>query len=61
MRVPISLPIAHANLPYPANDTLFVEKEAYEYTRHDILGQCGWYVNEFEIGEKAVREAIKNA
>lgn len=46
-------------LAYPANDTLFVEKEAYEYTRYDILGQSGWYVNELEIGEKAVREAIR--
>jgi tetratricopeptide (TPR) repeat protein len=43
---------------YPAQDTLFVEKEAYEFTRHDIIGQCGWYVGEFEIGEKGVRDAL---
>jgi tetratricopeptide (TPR) repeat protein len=46
-------------VPYPINDTLFVEKEAYDYTRHDILGQSAWYVNEFELGEKAVREALR--
>lgn len=46
-------------LAYPSNDTLFVEKEAYEYSRWDVLGQCAWYVNEFEIGEAAVREAIR--
>jgi len=44
---------------YPINDTLFVEKEAYDYIRHDILGQSAWYVNEFEIGESAVREALR--
>ncbi len=44
---------------YPKDDTLFVEKEGYEYTRWDILGQCAWYVGEFEIGEEAVRTALK--
>jgi hypothetical protein len=46
-------------LPYPANDTLFVEKEAYEFNRWDILGQCGWYIHEYEVGEDAVRQALK--
>lgn len=46
-------------LAYPVNDTLFVEKEAYDYVRHDILGQNGWYVGEYDIGEKEVREALK--
>lgn len=46
-------------LAYPIHDTLFVEKEAYDYNRHDILGQSSWYVGEFEIGEKEVREALK--
>ena len=46
-------------MDYPAQDTLFVEKEAYDYVRHDILGQSGWYVGQFDIGEKSVREALK--
>lgn len=46
------------DVAYPKNDTLFVEKEAYEFTRWDILGQCAWYVGEFEVGEDAVREAL---
>ena len=29
------------------------------YTRRDILGQIAWYVGEFEIGENAVREALR--
>jgi tetratricopeptide (TPR) repeat protein len=44
---------------YPKCDTLFVEKEGYECTRWDILGQCAWYVGEFQIGEEAVRQALK--
>ena len=44
---------------YPSNDVLFVEKALYDYTRHDILGQCSWYVGEYEVGEDAVREALK--
>lgn len=46
-------------IAYPKNDTLFVEKEAYEFSRWDILGQCAWYVQEFESGEEAVRQALR--
>lgn len=46
-------------LAYPIHDTLFVEKEGYDYNRHDILGQSAWYVGEYEVGEKEVREALK--
>ncbi len=44
---------------YPIQDTLFVEKEAYDFTRHDVLGQSAWYVKEFDMGEQAVRQALK--
>ena len=46
-------------VPYPMHDTLFVEKEAYDYARWDILGQSAWYVREFGIGEDAVRKALE--
>lgn len=46
-------------IAYPEHDTLFVETEAYDFIRHDILGQSGWYVQEYEVGEQAVRKAIK--
>lgn len=46
-------------LAYPEQDTLFVEKEAYDFTRHDILGQSAWYVQEYQIGEEEIRKAIK--
>lgn len=48
-----------AELPYPNDDILFVEKDIYDYVRHDILGICAWYIDKFEIGEQAVRHALK--
>lgn len=48
-----------AQLPYPSTDILFVEKLMYDYTRYDVLGICAWYVGEYEVGEWAVRQALK--
>lgn len=51
---------AHAaKIPYPSQDIGFVEKYMYDYVRYDILGRCAWYVGEYEIGEWAVRQALK--
>ena len=47
-----------AQIPYPHQDILFVEKELYEYTRYDILGRCAWYVGQYAIGEAAIRLAL---
>jgi tetratricopeptide (TPR) repeat protein len=47
-----------AEAPYP-KDTLFVEKRAYDITRHDLLGRSAWYVNDYELGEKATRKALE--
>ena len=48
-----------AEIPYPENDILFIEKEFYVYTRYHILGCVAWYVGEYEVGESAVRKALK--
>jgi glycosyltransferase involved in cell wall biosynthesis len=48
-----------AKIPYPVKDRLFVEKYMYDFVRYDILGRCAWYVGEYEIGEWAVRQALK--
>lgn len=57
---PVAYLFAHraVALPYPHNDTLFVEKYAYEYLRYDILGQCALYAREFEEGKNAVLKAL---
>lgn len=46
-------------LPYPVNDSLFVENKVYDYLRYDILGQCALHVGEFAIGKAAVLKAME--
>jgi tetratricopeptide (TPR) repeat protein len=46
-------------LPYPFNNSLFVENRVYDYLRYDILGQCALYVGEYEIGKAAVLMALQ--
>jgi hypothetical protein len=47
-----------AQLPYPSAAALFVDREVYEFERHDVLGIVSFYVGEFKIGEEAVRRAM---
>lgn len=46
-------------LPYPKDDILFVEKNLYDYQRYDVMACVAWYVGEYELGEMAVRQALK--
>lgn len=48
-----------AQLPYPNNNGLFIEKLIYDYLRYDILGQCALYVGEYTIGKMAVLKAME--
>lgn len=48
-----------AEMPYPENDILFVEKYLYSYYRYEVLARCAWYVGEFEIGEWAAAQAYE--
>lgn len=48
-----------AQIPYPTQDILFVEKYMYDFVRYDLLGRCAWYVGEYERGEWAVRRALE--
>jgi hypothetical protein len=47
------------DIPYPAQDLLFIQKYAYEYYRYELLARSAWYVGEFEIGEWAARKAYQ--
>lgn len=47
------------NIPYPKNDLLFIDKEAYQYTRYEIMSRCAWYMGEYVLGEQATRLALK--
>ncbi len=50
-----------ARLPYPdpRYDILMVEKNVYDYVRHDILGQCALSVQEYELGKDAILRALQ--
>lgn len=48
-----------AKLAYPVQDSLFIEKRVYDFDRYDVLGACAWFVGEYEVGEQAVRQALK--
>jgi len=50
-----------AQLPFPQNDSLFVEKKIYDYLRYDILGQCAIYAGEVIIGKTAILKAMETA
>jgi tetratricopeptide (TPR) repeat protein len=44
---------------YPHNDILFVEKTLYDCTRFDLLGRAAWHLGKFELGEKAILQALE--
>jgi tetratricopeptide (TPR) repeat protein len=45
-------------LPFPTQDTLFVQREIYDHLAAEIVGAAAWYVGELEIGERALRQAL---
>jgi tetratricopeptide (TPR) repeat protein len=46
-------------LPYPANDTLFVNASTYTWQAADLLGTTAYYVDgAAELGEQAARQAL---
>ena len=49
----------HASeMPYPAAETLFVEKNDYTFSVHDVLGIACWYLGKDDLGEESVRKAM---
>jgi len=48
-----------AEIPYPEDDILFIDRELYLYKRYDLLGISAWYVKEYELGRSALEKAIE--
>jgi glycosyltransferase involved in cell wall biosynthesis len=46
-------------LPYPDQASLFVDANAYAYTRYHLMGIIGYYANQFEDGRQACVKAIE--
>ncbi len=49
-----------SEIPCPHEETLFLEKDLYTFSVHDILGIVCWYHNKYELGEFSVRNALKD-
>lgn len=47
-----------SKIQYPMNDILFIEKEAYENTRFEILGQASWNTGKYKTGEWATKKLL---
>lgn len=45
-------------IAYPKNDVLFIDKDLYNYKRHEILSRCAWYIGEFPSGYVAAEKAL---
>ncbi|MFI5300861.1 MAG: glycosyltransferase [Polyangiales bacterium] len=46
-------------LPLPKNDLLFIEEATYLWRCADLVGAHAFWLGEFEIGERAARQAVK--
>eukprot|EP00040_Diaphanoeca_grandis_P041556 m.263092 g.263092 ORF g.263092 m.263092 type:complete len:502 (+) comp48545_c0_seq1:219-1724(+) len=51
--------IMASRVPYPPPSSLFIQGSIYHFDRHDLLGICAWYVDEFELGFNSVLKALK--
>ncbi len=46
-------------LPFPKQDTLFVEEEVYTWKMADLVASSAFWIGEFAIGEEAARKAAR--
>jgi glycosyltransferase involved in cell wall biosynthesis len=46
-------------LPFPKQDTLFVDEEVYTWKMADLVAASAYWIGEFEIGEEAARKAAR--
>lgn len=47
-----------ADIPYPENDIILVDKEAYEFKRHDLLAFASWHTKHYHEGKHAITKAL---
>lgn len=47
------------DMPYPKDDIFFIVKDIYEYARYDIIAKSAFCIGQYEIGEKALNQALK--
>src|SRR3990167_10835635 len=49
------------DMPYPKEDTLFIEKNMYLFDRYEIMSRCAWYMGDYTLGEQATLLALEVA
>ena len=47
-------------LPFPSQDTLFVDEDVYAWGMADLVGSSAFYVGAFDVGEAAMRHALRH-
>ena len=47
------------DLPFPAQDQLFVLDDVYRYKLADAMGASAFWIGEMEMGEAAARKALR--
>ena len=59
--IPVSYLFAQyaGQMDYPVNDRLFIDKEMYDFTRHEMIGITAWHMGKYEIGKQAAQKAYK--
>jgi glycosyltransferase involved in cell wall biosynthesis len=50
---------AEIAVPEVEAEVLPINTDLYQYDRWEILGRCAWYVADYELGEKACKQAIE--
>ena len=45
-------------IPYPAQDLLFVDRFVYDYLRFEILSRCAWHLEKYTQGLDATQQAL---
>lgn len=46
-------------LNYPEHDVLFINPDAYNFKRYELLSKSAWHVGDYELGENATRKALE--
>lgn len=50
---------ATLDIPYPTQETSFVEKSMYNFDRYTIIGTAAWYTGNYELGRWGLLKALE--
>jgi glycosyltransferase involved in cell wall biosynthesis len=62
---PINAPLCYLyakrayELNYPEHDVLFINPDAYNFKRYELLSKSAWHVGDYQLGEISTRKALE--